>query len=90
MGRMLTEAGDMPSRTGDIRANARLLDTPFMTPYVQELSHAMPFPLVLGGAQLTTDLQKQIEAMEYGTQTIAQTMSRAQQQATSLLKQYYH
>ncbi|MCL4543031.1 MAG: ABC transporter substrate-binding protein [Chloroflexi bacterium] len=89
MGDWLLSQGILPSRNSDLTAHARELDTPFLKTYVDELQSARPFPVVLGGAEITVDLQKQIEAVEFGNATPEQALTTAQTQVDALLKKNY-
>lgn len=89
MGGLLMDMGILPSRSSDQQAFSSELSGPFLKPYVDSLSTAVPFPIVLGGEQLTEMLQKQIEAVEFGSAQPAAAMQQAQSQAKQILAQYY-
>lgn len=89
MGDILMSMGIVPSRYSDIEAHSERLSTPFLDSYVQELENAKPFPIVLGGNELNTTLQKQIEAMEFGGANAKEAMEQAQTQISDLMQQHY-
>jgi len=63
MGDWLLAQGILPSRTSDQQAHTDKLGTPFLKTYVDALQTARPFPIVLDGSQITTDMQKQVEGV---------------------------
>jgi multiple sugar transport system substrate-binding protein len=89
MGDMLMGMGIVPSRNSDIEAHKDTLATPFLKPYVDELKNAKSFPIVLGGNELTTNLQQQLEQMEFGKATAKETLENAQKSLTDLMAQFY-
>ena len=89
MGDLLISMGILPSGTSDVTAFQSKLSAPFLQAYVNGLSSAIPFPIVLGGAELTTALQKSIESVEFGQATPTAAMQSAQSQAQQILGQYY-
>ena len=89
MGDMLMGMGIVPSRNSDIEAHKDTLATPFLKPYVDELKNAKSFPIVLGGNELTTTLQQQLEQMEFGKATAKETLENAQKSLTDLMSQFY-
>jgi multiple sugar transport system substrate-binding protein len=50
----------------------------------------MPFPIVLGGDEITTKLQKDIESLDFGQASPQQAMSQAQSDLSQILGQYYN
>ncbi len=86
MGDWLMSQGIIPSRTVDQRAHKAELDNSFMRPYVKALSTSRPFPIVLGGAEITADLQKQIERVDFGSEPPQQALSTAESQVNSVLQ----
>ncbi|HEX6544458.1 MAG TPA: ABC transporter substrate-binding protein [Ktedonobacterales bacterium] len=90
MGDILMGMGILPSRTSDIQAHQSELSDPFIKTYVDEMANAMPFPIVLGGDEITTKLQKDIESLDFGQATSQQAMSQAQSDLTQILGQYYN
>jgi len=89
MGDLLLSMGILPSRTSDVQAFQSKLNEPFLKSYVDGLSSAVPFPIVLGGAELTTALQKSIESVEFGQAKPSDAMQSAQSQAQQILGQFY-
>lgn len=89
MGDILMGMGILPSRTSDVQAHQSQLSDPFIKTYVDEMSNAMPFPIVQGGDQITTQLQKDIESLDYGQSSPTQAMSQAQSDVSQILSQYY-
>ncbi|WP_127131917.1 extracellular solute-binding protein [Georgenia sp. SYP-B2076] len=66
MGDILVSMGILPSRTSDIEAHKADLESDFLTPYVDALGSATPFPTVIGGPAAADALQRQIEALLNG------------------------
>lgn len=89
MGDMLMGMGIVPSRNSDITAHQAELASPFLKPYVDELKNAKSFPIVLGGNELTTTLQQQLEQMEFGKASSKETMDNAQKSLKDLMSQFY-
>lgn len=89
MGDILMGMGILPSRNSDIAAHQAELDTPFIKTYVDEMKNAVPFPVVLGGDELTTALQKRIESVEFGQAKPDQAMAGAQADLSAILGRYY-
>jgi multiple sugar transport system substrate-binding protein len=89
MGDLLMTMGILPSRNSDVGAFQAKLNTPFLKTYVDGLADAVPFPIVLGGAELTVAVQKAIESVEFGQATPEEAMNSAQTQAQQILGQYY-
>jgi multiple sugar transport system substrate-binding protein len=89
MGDMLMGMGIIPSRNSDVEAHQETLSTPFLQSYVDELKNAKSFPIVLGGNELTTTLQQQLEAMEFGQSSVGDALKAAQSSLTDLMSQHY-
>lgn len=89
MGDILMGMGILPSRTSDLQAHQSQLNSPFISTYVSEMPQSIPFPIVLGGDELTTSLQKSIESVMFGQNSPQQGMSQAQSNASQILSQYY-
>jgi multiple sugar transport system substrate-binding protein len=89
MGDMLMGMGIVPSRNSDIEAHQAELASPFLKPYVDELKNAKSFPIVLGGNELTTTLQQQLEQMEFGKASSKETLENAQKSLSDLMSQFY-
>lgn len=85
MGDLLMSMGIMPSRSGDVDAHAAELDTPFLDTYVQGIPDAHPFPVVLGGEELTNMLQERLENVMFGQLGAADAAEQAQQEAEAIL-----
>ncbi|WP_069804338.1 ABC transporter substrate-binding protein [Thermogemmatispora onikobensis] len=89
MGDILMGMGILPSRTSDLAAHQADLSEPFISTYVQQLKNSVPFPTVLGGDELTTSLQKSLEALMYGQSSPQQAMTQAQNNLSQILSRYY-
>lgn len=89
MGDALMGFGAFPSRTSDLNAHKAQLSSPFESAYVKTIQSSVPFPVVLGGQQITDEVQKDIEAVEYKQLSPKAAMSAAQSQASALLNEYY-
>jgi len=89
MGEILIGMGIIPSRTSDSTAFADKLSDPFLKTYVDSLASAVPFPMILGGQELSEMLQKKIEGIEFGELSAADAASQAQSEAQTILSQYY-
>ena len=90
MGDILMGMGILPSRTSDVQAHQSELSDPFIKTYVDEMANAIPFPIVLGGDEITTKLQKDIESLAFGQASPQQAMSQAQTDLSQILGQYYN
>ncbi|HEU5348689.1 MAG TPA: extracellular solute-binding protein [Ktedonobacterales bacterium] len=90
MGDILMGMGILPSRMSDLAAHQSVLSDPFIKTYVDEMANAIPFPIVLGGDEITTKLQKDIESLDFGQASPQQAMSQAQSNLTQILGQYYN
>ena len=89
MGEILIGMGIIPSRTSDSVAFADKLSDPFLKTYVDSLADAVPFPMILGGQELSEMLQKKLEGIMFGELTAADAASQAQSEAQTILAQYY-
>jgi multiple sugar transport system substrate-binding protein len=89
MGDALMDLGAFPSRNSDLQAHKAQLSSPYESAYVQVLKTSTPYPDVLGGAQLTDEVETDIEAVEFKTITATAAMAQAQNQAEALLKANY-
>jgi len=89
MGDLLMTMGILPSRTSDVQAFQDKLGTPFLKAYVDGQSSAIPFPITLGGAELTVALQKSLESVEFGQAAPQAAMQSAQSQVQQILDQAY-
>jgi multiple sugar transport system substrate-binding protein len=89
MGDWLLAQGILPSRTSDQQAHTDKLGTPFLKTYVDALQTARPFPNVLDGAEITTDMQKQIETVVKSGGDAKAALSNAETQINALLKKDY-
>lgn len=89
MGDILMGAGILPSSTADLQAHQSELNSPFVKTYVDELANSVPFPVVLGGDELTTDLQKSLESVMFGQSSPQNALSQAQTTIGQVLSQYY-
>lgn len=89
MGEILIGMGIIPSRTSDSTAFADQLSDPFLATYVDSLANAVPFPMILGGQELSEMLQKKLEAIMFGELSAADAAAQAQSEAETILGQYY-
>jgi multiple sugar transport system substrate-binding protein len=89
MGEILIAMGIIPSRTSDATAFAAQLSDPFLKTYVDSLPNAVPFPMILGGQELSEMIQKKLEAVMFGELTAADAAAQAQTEAAAILGQYY-
>lgn len=85
LGDILMGMGSLPSRTSDIKAHSDTLADPFLKAYVAALPDATPFPSVIGGAAITQEVQKHIEALIFGKETAADAMTKANAAVDSTL-----
>jgi multiple sugar transport system substrate-binding protein len=85
MGEVLVSMGILPSRSSDTAAFADKLKDPFLKTYIDEVSNAEPFPVVLGGQEFSDSLQQHVEAVEFGKASAAEAAGAAQADATSIL-----
>jgi len=89
MGEILIGMGIIPSRTSDTEAFAEQLSSPFLQTYVDSLADAVPFPMILGGQELSEMLQKKIEGVMFGELDAAEAAAQAQSEAEQILSQHY-
>jgi multiple sugar transport system substrate-binding protein len=89
MGDILMGMGIIPSSNSDVTAHEDELNTPFLKSYVDELKNAKSFPIVLGGNELTTTLQQQLELFEFGESSSEKALEDAQKALTDLMEQHY-
>jgi multiple sugar transport system substrate-binding protein len=89
MGDILLGMGILPSRTSDLQVHQADLNTPFIKTYVDQLPASIPFPVVLGGDELTTSIQKSLESVMFGQSSAQQAMAQAQANVSQILSQYY-
>ena len=89
MGEILIGMGIIPSRTSDADAFSEQLSDPFLATYVESLANAVPFPMILGGQELSEMIQKKLEAVMFGELSAADAAAQAQSEAETILGQYY-
>jgi multiple sugar transport system substrate-binding protein len=89
MGDWLLAQGILPSRTSDQQAHTDKLGTPFLKTYVDALQTARPFPIVLDGSQITTDMQKQVEGVVKTGADPKVALTNAETEINALLKKDY-
>jgi len=89
MGDWLLGQGILPSRNSDLTAHQTELGTPFLKPYVDALQTARPFPIVLAGTEITTDMQKQIEGVVLNNAAPKDALIAAETQINALLQKNY-
>jgi multiple sugar transport system substrate-binding protein len=86
MGDILMSMGILPSRTSDVEAfSERLASDEFLKGYTETLANAKPFPVVLGGQELSEALQQHLEAIQFGQATAAEAQANAQADAEEIL-----
>lgn len=85
MGDLLMSMGILPSRTSDLETHAAELDTPFLSTYVEGIPDASPFPIILGGEEMTNALQERLENVMFGQLDAGEAVAEAQQEAESIL-----
>lgn len=89
MGEILIGMGIIPSRTSDADAFSDQLSDPFLATYVASLANAVPFPMILGGQELSEMIQKKLEAVMFGELSAADAAAQAQAEAEAILAQHY-
>jgi multiple sugar transport system substrate-binding protein len=89
MGDILMGMGILPSRSSDLQVHQSQLNSPFISTYVEQLPKSIPFPIVLGGDEITTSLQKSLESVMFGQNSPQQGMAQAQSNLSQILSQYY-
>lgn len=89
MADILMSMGILPSRSSDLKAYNSKLNTPFLSGFVSQIPTAKPFPIVLGGEEMSNSLKSNIEALQFGRQTPAATLTNAQTEITKILGRYY-
>jgi ABC-type glycerol-3-phosphate transport system substrate-binding protein len=89
MGEILIGMGIIPSRSSDADAFADQLSGPFLQTYVDSLADAVPFPMILGGQELSEMLQKKVEAVMFGELSADDAAAQAQAEAEQILSQHY-
>ena len=89
MGEILIDMGIIPSRTSDTEAFADQLSGPFLQTYVDSLADAVPFPMILGGQELSEMLQKKVEGVMFGELSAEDAATQAQTEAEQILAQHY-
>lgn len=89
MGGILIGMGIIPSRTSDTTAFADQLSDPFLQTYVQALPDAVPFPMILGGQELSEMIQKKLEGIMFGELSATDAAAQAQTEAETILGQAY-
>ena len=85
MGDILVSMGILPSRTSDSAAFADKLSDPFLKAYIDEVPDAKPFPVVLGGQEVSESLQQTLEAVQFGKVSGADAATNAQPDAAASL-----
>jgi len=85
-GDWLMGMGIIPSRGSDQTAHkAELQDDPFLKTYVELLKDAKTFPIVKGGAQVTSAMQKQIEKAIFSGTAPADVLKAAETEVNAIL-----
>lgn len=86
MGDYLTSAmGAIPSRTSDQQALADRLGDDFLKAFTASTANSIPEPVVLGGQEVKTSLQTNIEAAWYGKKTPEQALTDAAAEGDKIL-----
>lgn len=86
MSDMLMSMGILPSRLSDVEAHQDKLNDAFLKGYVDALSDAKAFPVVLGGQEFSESLQQTVEALEYGQISAEEAQTNAQTDAEYILE----
>lgn len=85
-GEWLMEMGIIPSRESDQQAHAaKLQDDPFMKTYLELLKDAKTFPIVKGGAEIASAMQKQIEKLIFSAGTVDEIIKAAETEVNGIL-----
>ncbi len=88
MGEYLTTAlGAIPSRLSDQKALAATLSDPFLKAYIDSTSTSQPEPVLVGGQEIKTALQTQIENTWYNKATIDDALKSAATEADRILNE---
>ena len=86
MGEYLTTAlGAIPSRVSDQKALADTLSEYFLATYLASTSTTMPEPILVGGQEIKTALQTDVEAAWYGQMTTEEALADAAKEADRIL-----
>jgi multiple sugar transport system substrate-binding protein len=85
-GDYLTSAlGAIPSRVSDQQALADRLSEAFLKAYLESTSSTRPEPVLIGGQEIKTALQTEIEAAWYGQKSPEQALADAAEEANRIL-----
>jgi multiple sugar transport system substrate-binding protein len=88
MGIYLTKGlNAIPSRTSDQQAHADVLNDAFVKPFVDALPNSRTEPIIPGGQEIKTGLQKQVEAAWFGQKDAKAALDTAAQDANRILKE---
>jgi multiple sugar transport system substrate-binding protein len=86
IGTFLVQAlGVIPARTSDQEAHKDVLGDSFLAPFVASLQVARPEPVMPGGQEIKTTLQKQIEAAWFGQKSGKDALSTAADEGNKIL-----
>jgi multiple sugar transport system substrate-binding protein len=88
MGEYLTTAlGAIPSRLSDQKARADTLSDFFLKAYLDSTSTSQPEPVLVGGQEIKTALQTEIENTWYGKKSIDEALQSAASEADRILSE---
>jgi multiple sugar transport system substrate-binding protein len=82
---LLTALGVIPARRGDQQAHQDVLGDSFLKPFVDALQYARPEPILPGGQEIKTTLQKQIEAAWFGQKSPKEALDTAASEANKII-----
>lgn len=84
---LLAALGSLPSRTSDQKALSTELSEYFLKAYVDSTVDAKPEPVLLGGQEIKTKLQTEIESSWYGQKSGNDALAAAAEEADRLLQE---
>jgi multiple sugar transport system substrate-binding protein len=88
MGIYLTKGlNAIPSRTSDQQSHADVLNDAFVKPFVDALPNSRTEPIIPGGQEIKSGLQKQVEAAWFGQKDPKAALDTAAQDANRILKE---
>lgn len=76
-GKFLVSQGITPSRESDIKALSKDIGTANYKPFIDALNYAKPEPNIFAGQKIKTDLQKEIEKVWSGQESVKQGLKNA-------------
>lgn len=82
---LVTALGVIPARTSDQQAHQNVLGGSFLKPFVDALKYARPEPVMPGGQEIKTTLEKQIEAAWFGQKSGKDALDTAATEANRII-----